>query len=74
MPSIMSPIPNSILTKSSYHIFTLRADAELAAPDADARGDVILCITTTMAAPRAFIKMIGNPRDWPYLSTMGMAT
>ena len=67
-------IPNIILTKSSHHIFALGTDAELAAPDADAGGDIEPGIAALMATPRTFIDMIGNPGDGPYLSTMGVAT
>ena len=74
MPSTTWLIQNTILTKSSHHILALGTDAELAAPDADARRYIELGIAALMATPRTFIDMIGNPGDGPYLSTMGVAT
>ena len=59
---------------SSHDVFALSANPELAAPDTDARGYVVLGIATLMATPRAFVDAIGDPRDGPYLSTMGVTT
>ena len=59
---------------SSHDVFALGADAELAAPDAQAGGYVELGVATPMATPRAFVDAIGDPRDGPYLSTMGVTT
>ena len=59
---------------SSHDVFALSANAELTTPEADARGDIVLCVATPVRSPRTLILIIGDPRDGPYLSTMGVTT
>ena len=58
--------------QSCNDIFGLGANAELAAPDAEAGGDVVAGLTTLVATPRAFVDTVGNPGDGPNLSPMGV--
>ena len=44
-----------------HDIFGLGADAELAAPDADAGGDVVVGVAALVVAPGAFVDGVGNP-------------
>ena len=59
---------------SSDDVFALGAYAELTTPNAKARGDIELSVASLVGAPRAFVDMIGDPGNGPYLSAMGVAT
>ena len=49
------------ITKRGYNVFRLCADAELAAPDAHAAGDVVAGVASLVLAPRTLVEDIGNP-------------
>ena len=50
-----------VVTKCGYNVFRLRADAELATPDADAAGDVVAGAAALVPAPRTLIERICDP-------------
>ena len=56
----------------SNDVLGLGADAELAAPDAEAGGDVVVSVSALVAAPRALVDVVSNPGDGPYLATVGV--
>ena len=60
-------------SNSCHDILRLCANTESPTPDAKARGNVVLRLSTPMAAPRTFEYQVRNPRNGPYLSTMCVA-
>ncbi len=54
-------------------VFRACADAELAAPDAHAAADVIGGVAPFVIAEGALVDALGDPRDGPYLSVMGVS-
>lgn len=54
------------------NVFAVRADAEFGAPDAEAAAHIIIGFPFPERAESIFIDGISDPRDWPYLSVVGM--
>ena len=55
-----------------HHVFRAGADAELAAPDAHARADVVAGAAPLPRAVGTFIDAVGNPADGPHLPVVGV--
>ena len=53
-------------------VFRTGADAELAAPDAEARGYVVVRPAAAVAAEGALVDVFRNPRNGPNLSVVGV--
>lgn len=56
-----------------HEIFRLRADAELCAPNAETRTDVIVGMSFAQWSESVLIDSVGDPADGPYLSVVSMS-